>query len=604
MPVMTPPQRARPRPSGTLFLVFACLIAATTLTAQQPAQLGGPEVVKGKVVDDSARALIATVMVTRGPDRLTQQTASDASGNFSTRFEQGTGDYLVYVTAPGYKSARRRIQRQTNETELVANFTLAKDIAVLDAVRVSAQRPVRASNPISPTQPDPGSSEKWNDGVAGAIAPTVAGDLNAIAGTMSNITMTPGGASVLGSSSESNLNTLNGMGLPASAIPRAARTETRVTGATFDPTRGGFAGANVDVRLGPGSRSYMRRNGFITLDPQSLQFSDAIGRALAAPSGGYRASFGADGELIRRALTYNVAVDVALSASDPATLVSADADALRIAGVAPDSVARLVALAGPLGIPATAPGLPSNRQRNGVTWLGRLDDTRDTMKTRALTAYLGYTKESALGFGPLTAPSAAGERNERTLGAQLTLGNYVGPGDRILTETRVAASHVRTEAEPYRQQPGASVLVRSTGTEGSDINSLLLGGGSFFATDDERWTAEGANETIWNARGRRHRFKALVWGRADGLEQDGIANNLGTFSFNSIDDFAAGRPASFSRILSQPARSGSVWNGAAAIAHNYIPHRFFSVLYGGRFEADGFFDSPARNPALEQALGV
>ncbi|HEX2721789.1 MAG TPA: carboxypeptidase regulatory-like domain-containing protein, partial [Gemmatimonadaceae bacterium] len=345
--------------------------------------------VKGRVVDDSAHAVVATVMVTRGPDRLTQQTATDASGNYSTRFEQGTGDYLVYVSAPGFKSARRRVQRETNETELVANFTLAKDVAVLDAVRVSAQRPVRATNTISPTQPEPGASEKWNDGVVGAIAPTVAGDLNAIAGTMSNITVTPNGASVLGSGSESNLNTLNGMGLPASAIPRAARTETRVTGATFDPTRGGFAGANVDVRLGPGSRDYMRRNGFVTLDPQRLQFSDPIGRALGAPSGGYRASFGADGELIRRALTYNVAVDLARSTSDPATLVTAGRDALLIAGVSPDSVARIIALATPLGIPATAPGVPGVREHNGVTWLGRLDDTRDTMKTRALTSLIG-----------------------------------------------------------------------------------------------------------------------------------------------------------------------------------------------------------------------
>ena len=116
-------------------------------------------------------------------------------------------------------------------------------------MRISATRPVRATNPITPTQLEPGSAEKWNDGVSGAVAPTIAGDLNALAGTMSNVTLGANGASILGSGSESNLNTLNGMGMNASAIPRAARTETRVTGATFDPTRGGFAGANVDVRL-------------------------------------------------------------------------------------------------------------------------------------------------------------------------------------------------------------------------------------------------------------------------------------------------------------------------------------------------------------------
>ena len=582
-----------------LFAVFAVFVITGAASAQN-----GPETIKGKITDDSSHAVVATIMVTRGPDRLTQQTTSNANGDYSTRFEQGTGDYLVYVSAPGFKAARRRVQRQGSETELVANFSLARDIATLEAVKVSATRPVRATNPITPTQLEPGSAEKWNDGVNGAVAPTIAGDLNALAGTMSNVTLGPSGASILGSGAESNLNTLNGMGMSASAIPRAARTETRVTGATFDPTRGGFAGANVDVRLGPGSRNFQRRNGFVTLDPQAWQFSDAIGRALGAPSGGIRASVGADGELIRRALTYNIAMDIARSSSEPATLLSANADALRIAGVSPDSVARLIAISTPLGLPVATSGVPGARRHNGVTWLGRLDDTRDTMKTRALTTYVGFARDGALGFGPLAAPSSAGERRERTLGAQITLGSYVGAGKRTLTETRIAASAVRTQIEPYREVPGASVLVRSTLSEGSDVTSLTLGGGSFLATDDSRWTAEAANETIWNARGRRHRFKALLWSRADGLEQRGISNSLGTFTFSSIDDFAAGRPASFSRTLTQPERSGDVWNTAAALAHQFSPSRFFSVLYGARVEADGFFGSPARNSALEQALGV
>jgi hypothetical protein len=545
------------------------------------------------------------VTITRGPDRLVQSDTTDSAGNYRIRFEQGTGDYLVYVSAAGFNSARRRVQRQADEKELVANFVLNSNVAQLEAVRISARRPARATNNISPTAAETGASERWMDGVAGQIAPTIAGDLNAIPSIMSNITMTPGGFSVLGSGAESNLRTLNGMGLSAGAIPRAARTETRVTGATFDPTRGGFAGANVDVRLGPGSRNVQRRNGFFTIDAKALQFSDPFTRALGTTTAGLRGSFGADGELIRRALTYNVAVDFARNASDPATLISADADALLRAGVSPDSVARLVALASPIGVSLTGAGIPLNRQQQAFSWLGRLDDTRDTLQTRALTSYLGYTKDGALGFGPLAAPSAGGERNERTMGAQLTLGAYVGEGRRILTETRLAASGVKTEVTPYRAQPAANVLVRSpSADQNGGISGLNLGGGSLFSTNDSRWTVEGANETIWMAVGRRHRFKALLWGRADGLSQNGVPNSLGTFSFNSIEDFAAKRPSSFTRTLSQPERAGSVWNTAAALAHQFTPSPFFNVLYGARLEADGFMDSPAQNPALESALGV
>jgi hypothetical protein len=545
-------------------------------------------------------------MVTRGPDRLTQQATTDSAGNFRVRFDKGTGDYLVYVSAPGFSPARRRVQPQTDEHELVANFTLRRaPVATLDTVKITAQKPERADNAVRPNDPETGSSEKWQDGVNGQISPTVAGDLNAIAGTMSNITMTGSGPSILGSGTGSNLNTLNGMGLAAGAIPRAAHTETRVTGATFDPTRGGFTGANVDVRLEAGDRHYQRRNAFLTLDPRFLQFTDATGRSLGAASGGARGSVGADGEIIRGAMTYNVALDMGRSLSEPSTLLNADPQALLSAGAAPDSVARLLAFAAPLGVPLVASGVPTSRQHDAVTWLGRLDDTRDTLNTRALTSYAGFTRDGALGFGPLSAPSAASERRERTLGAQLTLGSYVGSGRRTLNETRIALSGVRTEVAPYQALPGASVLVRSANpVAGTDVTSVLLGGGSFLTTQESKWTLEAGNQTDWNAHGRTHRFKGLLWGRLDGLNERGIANGLGSFAFNSIEDFAARRASSFSRTLSQPPREGKVWNTAAALAQRFAPSRYFSILYGARLEADGFTGKPARNIALEQALGV
>ena len=67
---------------------------------------------RGRVADDSGKALVATVVVTRGPDRLVQQTTSDSAGRWSLTFQPGTGDYLVYVSATGFRIARRRAQRQ------------------------------------------------------------------------------------------------------------------------------------------------------------------------------------------------------------------------------------------------------------------------------------------------------------------------------------------------------------------------------------------------------------------------------------------------------------------------------------------------------------
>ena len=586
-------------------IVFARDGSASLVRRPVTLQLPIPDIVRGRVVDDSAHSVTATVMVTRGPDRLTLTTIADSAGNFRVRFDSGTGDYLVYVSALGYVSARRRVQRTSTERELVANFTLAHDLSMLATVKVTAIKPERASNDdVHASQLETGSNEHWAQGVAGQIPPTIAGDLNAFAGLTSNVTITPAGPSILGSGSESNLATLNGMGLTAGSIPRAASTETRVTGATFDATRGGFTGANIDVRLGAGNRDYQDRKAFVTLDPRQLQYSDAVSRALGTTPGGLRGSVGADGEVIRKALTYNVALDVARSASEPSTLVSADAGALLRAGVAPDSVARLLRVATPLGLPVSGVGLPRARERTAISWLGRLDDTRDSLQTRALTSFVGFTREGALGLNPLTAPSAAGERRERTLGAQLTLGAYVGPGKRILTESWLAASAVKSDVEPYRAFPTANVLVRSTmGGATSDITTLTIGG-SPLVTHDQRWTAEGATQTLWNAIGKRHRFKAFLWARVDGLQQESATNTFGTYNFNSIADFAAGRASSYTRTLSQPERTGTVWNAATALVHSFVPSKFFSVMYGARVEADGFARAAVQNVALDQALGV
>ena len=564
------------------------------------------DVIRGRVVDDSGHVVAAaTVMVTRGPDRLVKQSTTDSAGVFSVRFEQGTGDYLVNIAAAGFRTARRRVQRAANERELVADFTMARDLSMLATVKVTATKPVRATNRVGPATVETGSSEKWVDGVTGQLSPGSLGDLNALAGTIPGITLTPAGPSMLGALSSSNLTTLNGLAMPGLTLPRAARTETRVTGATFDPTRGGFAGANIDVRLGPGDRFYQRRNSYFTLDPAPLQFTDRVGRSLGQRSNSLRASVGADGELIRNALTYNVALDIARNSSTPATLSGADNETLLRAGVSPDSVARLVTIAGPLGIPISGNGIPTLRSRTSATWLGRLDDTRDSLSRTVLTSFASFSRDGALGYAPLVAPASGGERSDKTVGVQLSHTTLFGAGRRTLNETRLAASTVRSVTNAYRSIPGASVLVRSSTLDGqSDINSLTLGGSPYLAGNNSNWTIEGANETTWNARGARHRFRSLLWARGDGLTQRSIGNAFGSFSFGSLADLAANRPSSFFRTLTQPVRTGTAWNAAAALAHQWIPSRYFSVLYGARVEANAFGDAAARNITLENSLGV
>lgn len=586
--------------------IGAVLAAAVLIVSGRTAHAQA-DIVRGRVLDDSSRALVgASVIITRGPDRLVQQTLTDSTGRYSLRFDPGTGDYLVHVSATGFRPARRRVERVGTERELVADFTMGRDMALLAAVNVRAKRAVRAEPEVAtPYQRDVGAAETYSQGVEGRVSPNQAGNLNTIAGTIPGVTMTPGGPSMLGSSPSSNLTTLNGMALPGGALPRAAKADVRVSGATFDATRGGFAGANIDVRLGAGDRNYQNRNAYATLNAPQLQATDAIGRSLGLTNGGFRASIGADGEAIRRTLTYNMALDVGRTVSDPTTLIAGDVEALRRAGLSPDSARRVQQVASSIGVPVLGRGVPSQRVQDNITWLGRFDDVRDTLRTQTLTTYFGRSSEGALGFGPLAAPAASGKSVQQTLGAQFLQSRYIGAGYYTLMQNRLAASRVTDRTSPYLNTPGATVLARSASDAATtDVVALSLGGNPFLAVDDARWTVEGANEMIWNAQGRTHRFKTSVWGRGDGLTQNGLPNALGAYTYNSIADLAANRPAFYSRTLQQPTREASAYNAAGAFAHQWNPNRFFNLLYGARLEGSWFGSAPPTNTALEQALGV
>ncbi len=587
-----------------LRLSFALLLVCAA-AAPGRAQ-GAPDRLRGRVINDSAQAVVgASVFITRGPDRKLLQTTTDSSGRWSLTFENGTGDYLVAVTAAGYANARRRVQEDgPGPHTFTADFTLARDMSTLAAVQVTAKKPERAEDRTSPFSPETGASERWTDGVEGQLAPGAQGDLNALAGNNPGVTVGANGPSILGSGAASNLTTLNGMALPGGSIPRAARPQTRVTGATYDATRGGFAGANIDVQLGAGDRNFQQRRAFLTIDQPSLQFTDAAGRALGARTNNRKGSVGLDGELIRQALTYNVSVEAGRTESDPATLLNADAATFARAGISSDSAARLRSVAGTLGIPLSGLGIPLSRERESITWLGRLDDTRDSLNQRTLTTYVSYARAGALGFAPRSAPGASGARTDRALSVQLQTSDFFGDGRRTLNRGKLAFSQSASEQSPYLALPGANVLVNSQAPDATGLTTLSLGGDSFFATNDQRWTAEGSDELMWTAGGRTHLFKALAWGRVDGLTQSGLANAAGSYSFNSIGDLAAGTPASFTRTLVQPERSGTVWNSALAFVHQWAPSRTFNVIYGARAEFDGFASAPARNGAIESALGV
>ncbi|MCC6245051.1 MAG: carboxypeptidase regulatory-like domain-containing protein [Gemmatimonadaceae bacterium] len=574
----------------------------------RPAAAQRTETLRGRVTSDSGRTIPnAAVIITRGPDRLIQQGVTNDSGRYSITFENGTGDYLVAVQAAGYKPARRRVTRVAEERTFTVDFVLSSSVISLEAIKVQANAPVRASMGVSPTIQETGASERFNEGVVGGVPPNAAGDITTTVSTIPGTVMGAGGLSMLGASAASNQTTLNGMAIGAAGLPRAARADTRVTGATFDATRGGFSGANVDVRLAAGSRSFNDRTVFGTLDAPALQATDAIGRVLGVPNTNWRASGGMSGEAIRSALLYNVAIDVSRVTRLRPDLLGADARAYQLSGVAVDSIERIRTLAPSAGILLAPRGIPGGVQRNALSSIARFDDIRDSTRSHSLTMYLNESRGENEGIGALSAPSTGAARTDRAAGAVYSLGRWSGPGLSTYRVSRLNVGLTQAQSLPYSTAPAADILVRTiadaTATD-AGVASLSVGGRG---TDDSyttRWTSEANHEFIRNIRGRRHQVRAIAWGRFDALHQTGGGNMNGRYTFASLDDLAAGRANAYTRTIINPIRDGQSWNAATAVSHSYNPSRYLSLIYGLRVEANGLLTDPTRNDALERALGV
>ncbi len=586
--------------------LVALLIASVALAPSASAQ--NAETLRGRVTSDSGKVLTgATVIVTRGPDRLVQQGVTTDSGTYRITFENGTGDYLIAVQATGYKPARRRVTRVGTEREFVADFVMSSNVVSLAAMKIQANLPVRASVSVSANNPETGSSERFNEGMISGLPPNMAGDINTTVSTIPGATMAGGGLSMLGASGTSNLTTLNGMAMGAGSVPRAARVDTRVTGATFDATRGGFSGANIDVRLGAGSRNFQNRQIYGTLDAPALQATDPIGRAFGVTNTNWRLSGGIDGEAIRKVLTYNVAVDASRSTRNRNDLLSADPLAYQLSGISLDSVQRARTLAPSTGLPLAGAGIPNGIQRDAFSAIARFDDTRDTTRSHSVTFYANQSQADNEGTGALNAPVSGAERTDRAFGGMWSLGKWSGPGFSTYRVTRLNASSTLARTSPHTERPAVDVLVRTladASATDAGVASLSLGGRGTDEATTERFTLEANHEFMKNIHGRRHQVRAIAWGRVDGFDQSGGANVNGRYSFASLADLAASRPSSYSRTLTNPDREGRVWNAATAVSHTWNPSRFFSLLYGVRVEGNGFLDAPDKNPALEQALGV
>ncbi|MEO7104424.1 MAG: carboxypeptidase-like regulatory domain-containing protein [Gemmatimonadaceae bacterium] len=563
------------------------------------------DIISGRVTNDSARALAGVeVIISRAPDRAFLRTITDSSGHYSIVFEQGTGDYLVHVSAPGMTTVRKRVTRQGDDSVFVVAVMLQPGGAEeLAAVHVRAQR-------TKPSRHEGGSlsgtMEHAVDGVRGSVALNESGSIAAMAATVPAVLVTRDGVSAGGVGSAQNSTTLNGMSFFGADLPRDAVKSVTVRTSIYDPADGWFGGVEQAVDLG-GGFPLTSVNAHLTLDAPALQYTDRYSREIGQRFTNFNAGIGGGGSVPNhQMLEYNFGVQAGRRTSNGISLGSAPSDLLEQAGIARDSATRLLQSLRSLGV---NPGRPGQRASNMAIFLGSIGSREYTFPTYkiaptvwSITAYAKAARSDNIAAIPNATSSYSGRSDEDIASLQGHLSAYIR--DVYLLDATTSISTSRTRATPDLWLPSGTVALESQLSDGTmGFRGVNFGGNSGLAQELTKSTWEtAANIKLYPPGQAQHRVKIAADSRIDGWRQAG-EHSLGGFTFNSIDQVEANTPTGFMRTLNTPTQSAATWNGFASIGDYWHKSDAFQLLYGVRLEGNRFLGTPAYNPAIETAFG-
>jgi len=582
----------------SLFLVSA---VARPLAAQ------GVDVIRGRVVGPDSQAIEGVrVTVTGLSGSVNRQTRSDKNGRFTVTFPNGEGDYFVSFSAIGYAVKRFEVKRTADEDILVADAKLSRTQEI-DAMKITAPRDKVDRNTLNADATSTAQTVNTS-----ALAADQLGDLAAMAASIPGITLIPGsdgdpsGFSALGLSADQNNTTLNGANFGGANLPRDAAVSTSLVTSPYDVSKGGFSGGQLSVNTRGGS-NFIQRTNSLNIDAPAMQWTDPAGRALGQQYTNLSLGGLLGGPVKLDESFYNFSYQLGRRSNDLQTLLNTDPLGLQTTGISADSVARLRTILGGLKVPTTTSAIPGERLADNGLVLGTFNIAPASSKsgTALSITYSGSWGKQSPATSSLTSefPAHSGERTNWSGFVSARHSTYFGFG--ILSETQVSMNQSRNWGTPYLALPNGSVLVNSTFADGtSGVKYVNFGGSPSIGVSSRNGTFAASNLMSWFSENNKHRIKLSTEVRRDDYTQDQTTNLLGSFSYNSLADLQAGRPASFSRQLTPRERTGAQYVGAIALGDSYKYSSSLQLQYGVRVDANQYEGAPTRNTALETLYGV
>jgi hypothetical protein len=582
-----------------LRFALAALAATFLLTSAGAAQT---DVIRGRVTGTDGMPLAGVrVTATSIPGNVTRSTQTNNQGQFQIAFAGGPGDYIMGFAVFGYAFRQFQMKRLADEEILVADAKLSP--IQLDSLVVVATQQQRVNR--NQQVPDVSGTERTIN--TSLIPAELMGDVAAMAASLPGVLLLPGldgaadGFSVLGLGADQNSITLNGMQIGADGLPRDAAVTTSLSTSPFDVSRGGFSGGNFNIRSRPGS-NFRNRGLSVQLTSPHLQWTDRAAQALGNDYTNVSVSGVASGPIKLNKAFYNVSFQLGRQARDNQTLLSTSSLGLETAGVAPDSVSRFLGIVQDYGVPSST-GSHTNRNSDNGSVFGSIDISppgSTTGQSVGIAFNGNWRRQSPSGGGALSLGSAGGDHTSWTSGLQARHSGYLGM---LLSESTVGLNLSKEYDDPYLDLPSGRVRVSSVFDDGGSGVQLLTFGGNPGRSWSRSTTAQFQNSLSWFDDSNKHRLKLATEFQFSGNTQEQSSNRLGSFTFNSLEDLEAGRPASFSRTLSEPRRSTGQLRGSISLGDSYRHTPDLQLQFGIRLDATRFTSTPAYNALVQSTFG-
>lgn len=593
-------------------LIILAYCAALAMCAAMPARAqgsAGTEIITGTVVGPTGAPINgATVEVTALETEVTRRKTTNAAGHYTLLFPDGGGQYRVTVRYIGMTPVVFTVAKQADEDRLVADARMSIGVATLSTVNTTARRATPTGR--DDERPTAGSIERAMTGAALMRLPVDPSDINAIAALAPGVVGVAGtdssaaSFSVAGQRADQNQITLDGLSFGGAGVPAEAVRSTRVITNTYDVRRGQFTGGQVATTTRGGTNVLTGSFGY-KLNAPELEFTAAGDSTEPAFSGSYtrnQLSGGVGGAFARDRAFWFGSFQVNRQTSGLQSLLTADPRTLQRLGVQPDSAQRFLTLLNGFRVPLTLDEIPSDRLTDNATAITRFD--YHINEDHSLTARLNWTGSRAGNYRgeQLGIPPLGGERSTYGAGALLSLSSTLF--DQFLNEGRVYYERSRQTADPYFVGPEGRVRVSSLLSDGSiGVSSLNFGGNPALPTSSLTDQLEMTDELSWiRSGGHRWRMGALL--NVSDVSQASSTNRNGTFTFNSLSDFAANAPSQYTRVFSPVERSAGALNAALYLGDSWRRSAALQLVYGARLEGSAYRGAPALNRTVDSLFNL